>query len=332
MDVTKIGIIHLNQIGDLVFSLPLLKALRENDPECTIDSIVRPYLHELLVDSPYVSNVMVRKSGLRHQRSLLREIRRNRYDVLITLSNSVECLLLTMFSRARMKVGFSNVPWDMSLDIKEKVEGHPSWYNNVKLLKRLNIDVKKKDYVGLMTLSSKSKSVDLPGKYVVISPGTSARRRMKAWEDTKFADLIVLLKEKYDLSPVLVGGKEDREEVDRIIRSIQEKDRGGKIHPISNLAGTMGLRDLCYVLKDARLFVGVDSGIMHLASSLDIPVVGLFGPSDPFFVGPLNARSQSVREALDCVPCYFKGCETRECMTKLNVQKVFDACEHVLNI
>jgi heptosyltransferase-2 len=331
MDIRKIGIIHLNQIGDLVFSLPLLKALQENDRGATIHSIVRPYLQELLNDSPYINKVISRKSGIRNTLTLLKEIRRNRYDLLISLSNSVKCLLLTTFSRARMKVGFSNFPWDLCLDIKERVEGHPSWHNNFKLLKRLNIDVKKKDYVGLVTLSPESKPGTIQGNYVVVSPGTSARRRIKAWGETKFADLVIRLKERYDLNPVLVGGKEDQEDVDQIIQSIKERDLGTKVNPISNLAGKIGLRDLCYLLRDAGLFVGVDSGIMHLASSFDIPVVGIFGPSDPFYVGPQNRRSVSVREELECVPCYFKGCETRECMTTLEVQKVFRACEQVLN-
>ena len=64
----------------------------------------------------------------------------------------------------------------------------------------------------------------IQGNYVVVSPGTSARRRIKAWGETKFADLVIRLKERYDLNPVLVGGKEDQEEVDQIIQSIKERD------------------------------------------------------------------------------------------------------------
>jgi heptosyltransferase-2 len=70
---------------------------------------------------------------------------------------------------------------------------------------------------------------------------------------------------------------------------------------------------------------------MHLASSFDIPVVGIFGPTDPFFVGPQNAKSVVVREEMECVPCCLKGCEERACMTKLDVKKVFNACEQLIN-
>lgn len=339
MEFKKICVIHLNQIGDLLFSLPLLKALKENSPASTIHSIIRPHLKELLIHSPYIDHLLYRKKGIKNTLILLSEIRKNGYDLLITLSNSGECLFLATFSRARIKVGFSNFPWDFSLDIKEDVRGHLSWYYNLKLLERLNINAQKKDYMGLITLPPKkdkkglngSKISNLPDKYVVVSPGTSVRRRVKAWEEEKFGDLIIRLKEKYDLTPVLVGGTDNIEVNDKVIKILKEKDKDKKVDHIQNLAGKLGLKDLCYLLKEASLFVGVDSGIMHLASSFDIPVVGIFGPTDPFYVGPLNKKSIVVREEMECSPCYLKGCEDRTCMKKLEVKKVWDACEQLMN-
>ena len=338
METKRICLIHLNQIGDLVFSLPLLKALREAYPKSEIHSILRPHLKELLTHSPYIDQLIDRESGIKDNLRLLCEMRQHRYDLLISLSNSVECLLLTTLSRARRKVGFRSFPWDFSLDMKEKVEGHPSWYNNFKLLRGLDIEVKKRDYVGLMHLPPEDGSTELArakllgtqGRYVVISPGTSLRRRIKAWGEEKFRDLIISLKGKKNLSPVLVGGKEDREGNDQIIELIKQNNK--RIGPIINLAGEVSLKNLCYLLKNATLFVGVDSGIMHLASAFGIPVVGIFGPTDPFYVGPQNTKSIVVRgEGLKCVPCYLKGCEERTCMKKLGVEKVLEACEQVLN-
>ena len=333
MEFNKICIIHLNQIGDLVFSLPLLKALRENYPASTIHSIVRPHLKELLIHSPFIDQLFYRKNGIKNKLTLLNAIRQNRYDLLITLSKSIECLFLTTFSRARIKAGFENCPWDFSLEIKEKIEVHPSWHNNFKLLRKLNIPVHQENYVGLLALSSEKDLRKLREleKYVVISPGTSVRRKVKAWEEEKFGDLILQLKEKYDLNPVLVGGDDSREVNNKVIEIVRERDKNKKINHIQNWAGKISLEDLCYLLKDAALFVGVDSGIMHLASSLDIPVVGIFGPTDPFYVGPQNRRSIVVREEMDCAPCYLKGCEERRCMKNLEVKKVLDACEQLMH-
>jgi ADP-heptose:LPS heptosyltransferase len=248
---------------------------------------------------------------------------------LISLSTSEECLTLTAFSKARVKAGFSRFPWNVCLDAKDTIEGHNSWHNNLKLLKRLNVNVNKNDYVGLLSLDKNECNLSLPDKFVIISPGASRRRFAKTWGEGKFAELMLSLKKKYDLIPVLVGGKDNLEYNNTIIRKARENYQGKGMDAI-NATGT-SLRELCSMIKDASLFVGIDSGIMHLASSLDIPVVGIFGPTDPFYVGPQNDRSIVVREEeMKCVPCYLKTCDHRDCMRKLTVDKVLHACEQLL--
>jgi len=330
MRFKKICIVHLNQIGDLIFSLPLLKALRENHPDASIHSLVKPYLQELLVDSPFVDRVIPRKSGLKDKFKLLKNIRKNNYDLVISLARSEECLMLTALSRAKIKAGFSYFPWDLCLNIKENIEGHNSWYNNAKLLRRLNVTVTKTDYVGLLNVNKNKPDPSLPEKFVIISPGTSKRRHTKTWQKEKFAELILLLKEKYELTAVLVGGMDNQEYNSEIIKILKKKDREGDID-ILDLTGKIGLGSLCSVIKRASVFVGIDSGVMHMASCLDIPVVGLFGPTDPFYVGPQNKKSIVVRkESMECVPCYLKDCKHRDCMKKLGVSKVFEACKKLL--
>lgn len=330
MGFKKICIIHLNQIGDLIFSLPLLKALRENHPDASIHCLVKPYLQELLVDSPFVDMVIPRKSGLTAKFKLLKNIRKNNYDLVISLARSEECLMLTALSRAKIKAGFSYFPWDLCLNLKETIEGHNSWYNNAKLLKRLNITITKTDYVGLLNVNRSESDLSLPKKFVIISPGTSKRRHAKTWQKEKFVELMRLLKEKYGLSAVLVGGMDNQEYNGEIIRILKNKDRQNNNDTI-DLTGKIGLGSLCSVIKEASLFVGIDSGVMHMASCLDIPVVGLFGPTDPFYVGPQNKKSIVVREeSMECVPCYLKDCKHRDCMKKLGVSKVFDACKELL--
>ncbi len=329
MNLKKICVLHLNQIGDMVFSLPLLKTLRDSFPHASIHSVVKPYLQELLSGSPFVDRIMLRQSGLKAKYGLLQKIRSNSYDLIISLARSEECLFLTSLSRAGIKAGFSNFPWDICLDIKENIEGHNSLYNNIKLLNRLNITVTASDYVGLINVSSTPDNPNLPEKFVIISPGASLRRLSKTWDHEKFAELTVLLNKNYGLTPVLVGSKENIQHNSKIIRTAEETCDSINI---INLTGRLSLKSLCSVIKDAALFVGIDSGVMHLASSVDIPVVGLFGPTDPFYVGPQNQTSIVVREdEMACVPCYLKPCKHSNCMKRLEVKKVLHACEQMLN-
>ena len=249
---------------------------------------------------------------------------------MISLARSEECLMLTALSKAKIKAGFSYFPWDLCLNIKETIEGHNSWYNNSKLLNRLNITVTKTDYVGLLNVNARESDLSLPKKFVIISPGTSRRRLAKAWQKEKFVQLMLLLKEKYGLSAVLVGGMDNQDYNSEIIRILEKNYREKHIEPL-DLTGKIGLASLCSVIKGASLFVGIDSGVMHMASCLDIPVVGLFGPTDPFYVGPQNKKSIVVREeSMECVPCYLKDCKHRDCMKKLRVSKVFNACKELL--
>jgi len=322
-----------------MFSLPLLKALREFCPRAEIHSVVRPHLGELLQDSPHINMAIRRKRGIVNDLRLLSEIRRTRYDLVIALSGSPSCLMITGLSGARGRVGFRHFPWDAGLNVKEVPEGYHSSHNDLKLLKRLNIPAAQMDYVGLLSLRERKDSEGstecwwsrIGDHYVVLAPGTSVRRGMKAWEEKKFGKLIVLLKKTYGFTPVLVGDEKDRKGNERVIEEAKQRDRDGKMDSIVNLAGKTNLADLCQLLKRASLFVGVDSGIMHLASSLDIPVVGIFGPTDPSQVGPQNKRSVVVQQKeMECVPCDLKGCKERRCLTGLDVKEVFDACKQLL--
>jgi ADP-heptose:LPS heptosyltransferase len=331
MDCKKICILHLNQIGDLVFSLPLLKALRDQFPQAVIHSIVKPYLAELLKDSPYVDKISFRESGFAAKLRLLKELRKNNYDLLISLSRSEECLGMASFSNAGIKAGFPTFPWKPFFNVKETIAGHNSWYNNSKLLKALGIAVSQNDYVGLMRIDATADTFFLPERFVVISPGASNRRLTKAWEEEKFADLIFLLYEKFSLIPVLVGSA-DNVVPNKIIEDYVTKKVGGDKIKLVNFSGKINLQTLCAVIKKSALFVGIDSGVMHLASSLDIPVVGLFGPTDPFYVGPQNEKSIVVKnETLECAPCYLKDCDHRNCMRLISVQSVMNACEKLLS-
>jgi len=329
MPLQRIAILHLNQIGDLLFSLPLLKALRQYAPEAKIDSYVKPYLRELLDASGLVDTIISRRGGLRDTVSLIRQVRRNRYDCMISLSRSEECLLIAGLSGAKSKAGFTHPPLDRLLHVRETIQGHNSWSNNARLLLRLGIPVPDNGYVGLLPREVYSGPGTLPdNKYVVISAGASSRRQTKAWDTGKFAALSNELYDRRGLVPVLVGGSDCRSCNDEILSALQPRVHEACI----DLTGTIGLRQLSALLAGAILFVGIDSGVMHMASAHDVPLVALFGPSDPVFVAPHNRRSRIVRnETLECVPCYLKPCDHCTCMKSISVEQVLSACESLLS-
>ncbi|HOJ14354.1 MAG TPA: glycosyltransferase family 9 protein [Deltaproteobacteria bacterium] len=331
MRTERVCVIHLNQIGDLIFSLPLLKALRDHYEGACIHSVARPYLAGLLRDSPYVDRVLARGQTLWSRLSLVLALRRERYDLLLTLARSEEALMLACLSGAKVKAGFAHSPWDACLDVKETVEGHNSWRNNARLLDRLGIPVFKNDYVGLLRVDGVPAVEGLPWRYAVFSPGASRRRLAKAWDEGKFARLIAALSMEFGLSCVLVGGS-DTAACTAQIASEASRLLSGGVSQIVDTSGRLDLRSLVAVLRKAKLFVGIDSGVMHMASALDIPTVAIFGPTDPAFVGPQNAHSAVVRKQLHCSPCYLRtDCAHRRCLEEIEVEDVMRACRQVLS-
>jgi ADP-heptose:LPS heptosyltransferase len=327
MAFKRIGILHLNQIGDLLFALPLLKALRQHAPGAVIDSYVKPYLRELLDASSLVDTIIDRRGGLLDTLGLIRRVRRARYDLLITLSRSEECLLIAALSGAACRAGFSHVPLDRFLHVRETIKGHNSWSNNARLLKRFGVPVPEGGYVGLLPCEPYTGPGQMPEKYVVLSAGASSRRQTKAWEPDKFAAVADELLDRHSLSPVLVGGEDCRSFNDETLSAMQPRARAACV----DLTGAVGLRQLSALLAGACLFVGIDSGVMHIASAHDVPLVALFGPSDPAFVAPHNRRSRIVRnDSLDCIPCYLKPCDHCTCMRSISADQVMEACESLL--
>ena len=327
--ITKICVIHLNQIGDLCFSLPLLKSLRDHFPEASIHSVVRPYLEGLLRDSPYIDRIILRRDSYPARLGLLMTLIRQHYDLIIALPRSEEALMLTGLSGARLKAGFNHAPWDLGLDVKEVIQGHNSWFNNAKLLKRLGIPISQDNYVCLLRVDEPMSLKGMPFRYAVFSPGASKRRLAKAWDERKFALVIAGLSMEFGLSCVLVGGDDTAECTGVISGYVGEFLKGG-VQQVVDLAGKINLRELAAVLKKAKLFVGNDSGVMHMASALDIPTVGIFGPTDPFYVAPQNEKSMVVRLDLACSPCYLRTpCDHRRCLEELDAEAVLEACRKI---
>lgn len=328
MDIRRIGIMHLNQIGDLLFALPMIKSLRRFAPQAAIHCYVKPYLVELLEAGALADEIRPRPGGFKNTLSLIRRVRAERYDLFITLSRSEECMLIAALSGARSRAGFSHPPLDRFLHVRVSIQGHNSWSNNARLLERLGVPALEGGYVGLLPRERYDGPAPLPDVYAVLSPGASSRRQTKAWNSQSFSGVADRLLEKYGLSSVLVGGADCRACNSEIIAAMQPETRSA----CRDLTGCLSLRQLSAVLAGAALFVGIDSGVMHMAAAHDVPVAALFGPTDPAFVAPHNRRSCIVRnETLGCVPCYLKPCDHCACMDSISVDQVMSACARLLD-
>jgi ADP-heptose:LPS heptosyltransferase len=156
---------------------------------------------------------------------------------------------------------------------------------------------------------------------VVIQPG--ARYWFKAWPPERFAELADRLNDRFG-SQILVAGSPDEEPL------TQSVVRQANSRPVA-IAGRSDVRTLAALLKRSALFVGNDTGAMHIAAAMGTPVVGLFGPSNPREWGPRGGPAEVIYKGLDCRICFHPTCQRGEenCMKLITVEEVMAACRRL---
>lgn len=292
--VTRIVVFHQNQLGDLLFSLPALKAVRDQHQEITISSIVRPYLADLLKETSLIDEIILREKGLClfEKLRLVRKIRRCKFEMGFFFSCSEGPLALGYLGGLKERVGFMG-RGDFLLTKKIAKKGASSSLNYLHLVEGIGIRPQKRDYVGLVKIPSSdmefAKRLLREEKIAIISPFASKRRKNKEWSKEKWAEVLDLLWTRKHLKPLIVGAQQDINKAENI------RDLARASSP-QVLAGKTTILQMAALIKLSKIFIGIDSGPTHLASSLSVPAIALFGPTDPSCVGPQADNSLVIKK------------------------------------
>ena len=291
----KIIFFHMNQLGDLLFSLPVLSAARKQWPGKVIYSVAKPEHFEIL-EKAGLADVLVPKClacVFKKTRRLI-QLRREKIEKGVFFSESPESMLLGFTAGIKERVGFSTASLSFLLTSKAERTGVPSLKNNKALGVKAGLKDIPENYVGLVKVPEeiskeaeswlKENSIN-PEKLVVIAPGASSRRRSKSWPPANWKVIIERLSEK-GWSGVLAGAPTEKEELENILMSA--------FYGAAVFAPDAGLLKLAALMSKAKLFAGIDSGAMHLAASMGTKVVALFGETDPSQVGPMPLENNIV--------------------------------------
>ncbi len=310
----RILFIRMSAVGDVINTLPALSALRHGYPDAFIGFLVEDRARDLIVNHPCVSRVHLfpRRRWVRmllrpHQwpalaaevGAFVRELRAQRYEVALELQSNLKGAVQAIVSGARLRVGFG--------------PGHTKEYNHLfthvhvtppsEILNRVDKFLSMAAAVGAPLQGADYQLPDSPdsrarvsaffasaglqpGGFVAIHPGTSDFGRAKRWMPERFAELAERIGRSYGLRSVVTWGPGEQDLADQVAR----RSAGFAIPAMQ----TRSLLDLAEILRHARLFVGCDSGPLHLSSAVGIPSVALFGPKDPRVYGPHNPQSRVV--------------------------------------
>ncbi len=326
----QVILFHLNQVGDFCFSLPVAAAVKQRYPQAQICSVVRPPLVPLAERARPIDSVEARPRSLtKGYWGLIRRLRARRADMTIVLPTSRVPCLLSWLCRAKRVVGFDK-GWARRF-IREKVsyDGHPSLANNLRLAEYVGGNVFKRDYLGLLAATEQDRvstarllaahevSADEP--IAVLAPFASPTRLWKCWPHDRFVQVATLLYERAGLTSVFVGTLTEAEAIGQLVTSASV--------PAVSLAGQTTTGELLGLLDRAAVFIGIDSGIAHLAAALQRPTVAIFGPTDPALTGPVGEMSAIIYKRLACSPCHNRaaGCSHRKCLLSIEPDEVVTA-------
>jgi heptosyltransferase II len=316
-----------NWLGDAVMSLPVLAGLRRLFPLADITVLAVGRVAPLFAAQPEVTETISYPAGQGKWQVLWNL--RGRFDVALALPNSMESALELWLVGVPSRVGYNTDA--RRLFLKEAVSGvqqldglHTVFYF-LGLLKALG---------GVATFTPPTlyltpeeagqgarflEEYRLPGRgpWVGLSPG-AAYGPAKRWPADRFAALGRQLQQDLEARLVLLGGQAER--------GVAEEVKEELPHPVVDLVGRTELREALGILSRLQLLVTNDSGLMHAAAALGVPVVALFGSTDPGATGPFTDRATVIRHPLPCSPCFQRTCEEGyACLEAISVDEVTQA-------
>jgi heptosyltransferase-2 len=339
----KILVMRYRFIGDTVLTVPFLRNLRQAYPEAHIDLMIEPFSGRVLDGCPYVDRIIpfefrtIHKYSATSQQSRLggyfhywKLLCREGYDTVFALKRSLSSALLVRAAGIPRRIGFATEGRGLLLTdpVPYRQDQHEV-SNFLDCLRVLDIPVHS-DALELWPSSQNNaqasklfadagwKTDDLK---IIIHAAASLPS--KQWSLDRFAAVMRPLKERYGAHFIYTGAQEDSVLYEQI-------EQLGPFNGM-NLCGKTGLHANLSIYRAAHLFFGVDSGPMHMAAAMGVPVVALFGPTDERKWGPWGDGHLVITKRLSCYPCKPHKCRDNECMKKISVEEALEAVEKKLS-
>jgi len=335
--VRRVLIVRLRSIGDTVLCTPSLIALKRFLPEAQVDILLEDWVAPILDGFESVDNVLTVEPGAVGRFAVARNIRRRKYDVVFNLHGGTTATFFVATSGARHRVGYSNYQYSFLYnhllsspsDFWKRDATH-SAEQQLALLGFLGVPVedRPKSHLAVTESSMASLETKLTPQFSIDEPFAIihplAASKTKEWQIEKFARTAEFLTDK-GLGVAVVGTTNDS----AVLDELQSLSRVA-IKQMTNLT----LPELTALASKAKLFVGNDSGVAHIAAAVQTPSVVVFGSSNRDHWRPwTDAPNEVVYEKFACQPCPGRECKEfgdPKCILTLPTEKAFAAIERVL--
>jgi heptosyltransferase-2 len=330
-----------NWIGDCIMCLPAIRALKVNCPNANIYLAAKQYLCPVYENITEIKEVIPIPDNIDFKSNfeVAKQLRKYRFDFGILFTNSFHSAFLFRLAGIKKLIGYVKDlrGWLLSRKIKFSQDNNHHIYFYLDLaaafIGEKSKERMKKNYSHQLIITDqegekvsaalRSLGVNVSKSLVGISP-SAAYGSAKEWPPNRFRELIHRLQQ--EISPgnieiLFFGSAKEREKISKIVAG----EDGIHIH---NLAGQLSLRQTIVAISFCRLFISNDSGLMHVASGFNHPLIALFGPTRPHKTGPLNKNSRVLYHQVACAPCLYRDCPLNNgnhaCMKAIKVDEVLD--------
>ena len=319
-EVKRIVIIELAHLGDLLVTTPALRLLRKRFPRAQITVVVSPWSKGVITKNPDIDEVILyraswfdriekKRFSLKETLSFIRTLRRGDFDLGIDMRCDVRVILLLWLGRVRYRVGYGFTGGGFLLsqvvpfDVKKRQDRHQIDHN-INLVKAIGpgrkIDSVDKRMALYFSSADKRyieeylKANSITEKDFLIAIHLGTGLPSKSWPVEKFDLLVDKILEKYKVKIILVGGPQEVH--------LGEKVASSKDANVVNSIGRTSIKQLAALLKRCRLFIGGDSGLMHIASAAEIPIVAIWsGQAKPSLWRPLSEEDIVIDKPLKAI-------------------------------
>ncbi|MDD4012615.1 MAG: glycosyltransferase family 9 protein [Candidatus Omnitrophica bacterium] len=316
-NIHKILLITLSNLGDIILTTPVLEKLYDEFPGAEITVITGPAGMDIFTQHPAVKDVRthIKKASITARVRQAMEIRREKFDIVVDLKNS----LIPYFSGAKISSRMSFGHWGA---VRHKRDEH---------LEKLSTLMERPFRNSRFFMPSgaedrKFVSAVLGEEWVrcvLLNPG--AKSHLKRWDAKKFARLADMIVGELACRVLIVGTDSDRSVVDEV--------KGQMTTSFIDLCGRTTIGALAELMRRSDLVVTNDSAPLHVASAVNTPTVAIFGPTDERRYGPLSVKSRVVKPSVPCRPCGRALCSTgpdEGCISQISVNEVFRAAKELL--
>lgn len=332
----KILIIQPSRIGDVVFTLPALAAIRARYPHAWIGWVVDERCAPLLAGNTLIDEVIVfdrTRLSPRYLWRFARGLRARGVDLSIDFHGLFKSAIQVLFAGARFRIasastnGMRELSWLFSREIPPARPTAHCVDRHLAVAAHIGCDIREPSFSMAVDpeaarhVAQMLSSTGITGEkpIIVVHPGGGWLSRR--WFPDRFAALITRLAREKSAQVILVGGREGGAGEQGINEQIAGMVEGPGL---VDLTGRLTLPELVALLARATVFVGNEAGPMHIAAAVGVPIVAIIGPTDPARTGPYRGATV-VRHAVACQPCRNRSCRDVRCMKPITVDEVFTA-------